>query len=348
MFQHLVQITPLGLLYGSAGRFLSPDNLVGRSGTQFPPSAATFSGLVAAHFQGSKDSLYHLRVAGPFWAMADDPQNFYVRTPFNCQVEMDPDLDEGRSLRRGRITDQFQWNESAKSWQTASGDRPKGKGDRQSWISLADWQKLRDSDLADIQVYADPWTYVPHLHPKLMLDERRVVADDNGSLFLENAVQLHPDVCLIYLSSVDLSPAVGPAGAASGCYRFGGEGHVVDLRCVALADPARSLLAEDLGDRFALVTPAVWGSNRKSLRHPEAWIDKLTTLLCERPIPFRYRFAGERDKPKRLSIGRYAVPSGSVYVMKESLPNWSNWQQDWFPKEVVSLSRWGCGLALPL
>jgi hypothetical protein len=36
MFQHLIALEPLGLLYGSAGRFLSPDNLVGRSGTQFP------------------------------------------------------------------------------------------------------------------------------------------------------------------------------------------------------------------------------------------------------------------------------------------------------------------------
>lgn len=32
-FQYLIIIKPLGFLYGSAGRFLSPDNLVGRSGT---------------------------------------------------------------------------------------------------------------------------------------------------------------------------------------------------------------------------------------------------------------------------------------------------------------------------
>jgi hypothetical protein len=47
-FTHLIIIEPLGLLYGSAGRFLSPENLVGRSGTNFPPSAATLSGLFAA------------------------------------------------------------------------------------------------------------------------------------------------------------------------------------------------------------------------------------------------------------------------------------------------------------
>jgi CRISPR-associated protein Cmr3 len=46
-FTHLLQITPLGLLYGSAGGFLSPENLVGRSGNKFPPSSATISGLYA-------------------------------------------------------------------------------------------------------------------------------------------------------------------------------------------------------------------------------------------------------------------------------------------------------------
>jgi len=46
-FTHLLQITPLGLLYGSAGGFLSPENLVGRSGNKFPPSSVTVSGLYA-------------------------------------------------------------------------------------------------------------------------------------------------------------------------------------------------------------------------------------------------------------------------------------------------------------
>ena len=50
MFKHLIAIEPLGLLYGSAGRFLSPENLVGRSGTQFPPSAATLSGVFASQY----------------------------------------------------------------------------------------------------------------------------------------------------------------------------------------------------------------------------------------------------------------------------------------------------------
>ena len=48
--KYLITIAPLGLLYGSAGRFLSPENLVGRSGTHFPPSSATLSGLFAASY----------------------------------------------------------------------------------------------------------------------------------------------------------------------------------------------------------------------------------------------------------------------------------------------------------
>jgi len=46
MFKYLISISPLGLMYGSAGAFLSPENLVGRSGAKFPPDAATLSGLM--------------------------------------------------------------------------------------------------------------------------------------------------------------------------------------------------------------------------------------------------------------------------------------------------------------
>ncbi|NJR66897.1 MAG: CRISPR-associated protein Cmr3, partial [Leptolyngbyaceae cyanobacterium CRU_2_3] len=56
MFRYLIAIEPLGLLYGSAGKFLSPENLVGRSGNSFPPSAATLSGLfAAAQIDGIRD-----------------------------------------------------------------------------------------------------------------------------------------------------------------------------------------------------------------------------------------------------------------------------------------------------
>jgi CRISPR-associated protein Cmr3 len=68
-FEYLIVIEPLGLLYGSAGRFLSPENLVGRSGTSFPPSAATLSGLYAA--TSSSTELESLQLAGPFWAKSD-------------------------------------------------------------------------------------------------------------------------------------------------------------------------------------------------------------------------------------------------------------------------------------
>ena len=46
MFKYLISINPLGFMYGSAGAFLSPENLVGRSGAKFPPEAATLSGLI--------------------------------------------------------------------------------------------------------------------------------------------------------------------------------------------------------------------------------------------------------------------------------------------------------------
>ncbi|WP_321572285.1 hypothetical protein [Calothrix sp. PCC 6303] len=46
MFKYLISIHPLGFMYGCSGEFLSPENLVGRSGRKFPPEAATLSGLI--------------------------------------------------------------------------------------------------------------------------------------------------------------------------------------------------------------------------------------------------------------------------------------------------------------
>jgi len=66
-FTHRILIHPLGLLYGSRGRFLSPENLVGRSGFHFPPDTPTLSGLYAAHYQNKPDILGSL-----------DSQKFYL------------------------------------------------------------------------------------------------------------------------------------------------------------------------------------------------------------------------------------------------------------------------------
>lgn len=201
MFRYLIAIKPLGLLYGSAGRFLSPENLVGRSGTSFPPSAATLSGLFAATYPSTE--LQSMRLAGPFWAKSDDPQNFYVPTPFNYLVD------------NGAIKQQLFWNPETQKWLTRSGTPPAGKFEKGTWIGINDWQQPG-------QVYTNPWKYLPHLHPRLKLDERKVDADsDFGSLFLENAIQMHPDACLVYLSNISLP---------DGWYRFSGEGHMVDVQ----------------------------------------------------------------------------------------------------------------------
>ena len=325
MFQYLIAIKPLGLLYGSAGRFLSPENLVGRSGTSFPPSAATLSGLFAATYTSAE--LQSLQIAGPFWAKSNNLQNFYVPTPFNYLVD------------KGVVKQQLFWNLQSQQWLTESGTHPSGKFDKGTWIAIADW-------LQPQQVDANPWKYLPHLHPRLKQDERKVDADDDfGSLFLENAVQLHPDTCLIYLSSISLP---------NDWYRFGGEGHIVDVQCIEVANTTQELLTQPVGHQFALITPAVWGSNRLSYREPmyannssqPVW--KRTSLLTERPLPFRYRLGGKGDT-KRLSRGRYAVSAGSVYALEEPINQpWQEWPEAWFPTEAYSFKRWGCGLALPL
>ncbi len=79
MMQYLIIIKPLGFLYGSTSLFLSPENLVGRSGNRFPPTAATVSGLFA---HSNPTNIRNLQIAGPFWANSEQPDNFFVPTPF--------------------------------------------------------------------------------------------------------------------------------------------------------------------------------------------------------------------------------------------------------------------------
>ncbi|MBD2077947.1 CRISPR-associated protein Cmr3 [Phormidium sp. FACHB-592] len=344
MFQYLIVIEPLGLLYGSAGRFLSPENLVGRSGVSFPPSAATLSGLFASAYQEDmkSDQLQSLQLAGPFWGKSDNPQNFHVPTPFNCLVKLNPPPQD-KQLRTGTITEQLRWNPENQQWNETLDNFERG-----TWVAIDDWQTLMQGAITEVLVYEKPWTYLPHLHPRLKLDERKVETSDAsmGSLFLENAIQMHPDTCLLYLSNVKLPDS---------WYRFGGEGHMVNIRSIALDSKTQALLSQSVGQQFALITPAIWGSNRLSYREPmQNTGDRVTpvwgnaAILTERPTPFRYRLGGEKGKTKRLSRGRYAVPAGSVYVLPEPLPAWEDWDEAWFPMEAYSYKRWGCGFALPL
>ncbi len=352
MFKYLIQVEPLGLLYGSAGRFLSPDNLVGRSGTSFPPSAAAVSGLFAASYGNA--GVQDLQLAGPFWTKSADPQNFCVPLPRNFTTEP----------KKGKILTKETWQEG--EWKTV-GTASAGKSDRGGWVAIEDWPKLSTPEFTEVAVYGDPWEFLPHLHPKLRENERRVVdpADGGGSLFLENAVQVHPEVSLVYLSNTKLE---------DGWYRFGGEGHMVNLICHDLSNTTQKLLEQPVGQCFATITPAIWGSNRLSYRFPipmnrdrpdagnsddptDIWAD--VQILTDRPIPSRYRLGNRIDEdgndaqgrhdPKLLSRGRYAVPAGTVYVLKGRLERpWVKWPPDWFPREGPSLKRWGCGLSLPL
>ncbi|WP_225225785.1 hypothetical protein [Komarekiella delphini-convector] len=140
--------------------------------------------------------------------------------------------------------------------------------------------------------------------------------------------------------------------------------HVGDRSSCSTLD---HFLKAPVENTFALITPAVWGSNRLSQREPvylekrdkafyeqpepesqEKNVWKLKALFTERPIPFRYRL-GRKGEIKLLSRGRYAVPAGTVYVLEKPINQpWQDWDVNWFPKEGPSLKRWGCGLALPL
>jgi CRISPR-associated protein Cmr3 len=356
MFKHLIVIEPLGLLYGSAGKFLSPENLVGRSGTSFPPSTATLSGIFAANL--SRKEIENLQLAGPFWAWSSNPHNFYVPTPFNCLVK-DGEIQhimEWHCLVKEReiqpIMDDWKWQvkKQTEEWEKP----PDDKYDKGTWIAICDWQQLRDRQKISVNK-EDIWKFIPHLHPRLQEAQRRIVAPEEeaerGSLFLENGVQLNPDACLVYLSNTPIF---------DGWYRFGGEGHLVDLQCKNICPIVADLLNQELGRSFALITPAIWGSQRLSYRAPQkddrgepSWPDnKICAILTERPTPTRYRLGNSphplSGEAKTLSRGRYAMPAGTVYVLEKAIGNWQSWSEDWFPRENVSFKRWGCGLALPL
>lgn len=275
----------------------------------------------------------------------------------------------GENTASNRLT--WQEKDGRLSWRDRNGKIPTGKFESGTWLSLKDWNNSCPQQVSGSSK-DKPWKFVPHLHPRLELDQRRVAAgraelasdeSNQGSLFLENAVQLDADYCLVYLSNQKLP---------LGWYRFGGEGHMVEITCHCLQDHIRRdrLSPKSLGRAFATITPSVWGSNRLSQRYPEAWRDLVThqdnaaaevkeSILTAKPIPFRYRLGNRKGdqgqdihqphQPKLLSRGRYAVPAGSVYVFKDPLDQpWHHWPAQWFPKEGPYMSRWGCGLALPL
>jgi CRISPR-associated protein Cmr3 len=353
-FKYLITVEPLGLLYGSAGAFLSPENLVGRSGAKFPPSTVTLAGLFAASHpetsnpEQKQNALQALHLAGPFWSFTDDIQNFCVPTPFNLKVELQPNPDKALEVTKGKIVQTLTWQKQSDSnpydhWvpvptKIDPSTTSKTKLDSDTWLPIKEWNN-------PTAVYSNPWHFVPHLHPKLQHEQRRIVdpTTDQGSLFLENAVQMYPSTCLTYLSNTKIKP---------GWYRFGGEGHLASIETHDLNEKTEALLKTPLGHKFALITSALWGSNRLSLRYPEAWQENIDTILTERPSPFRYRLGG-KGKTKRLSRGRYAVPAGTVYVTKQPQPPWCQWQggkEGIFPQDgdYLDLKNWGFSLALPL
>jgi len=324
-FKYLIVINPLGFMYGSAGAFLSPENLVGRAGAKFPPEAATLAGLF---FSANKinnrfdqeELRYNLYVSGPFWAKSDYPEDFYVPIPWSKVISQDG-VDE---------------------WRIENGKWERNHHDLEPdyhWQQINYWHDTPEIIQGNGGVAETPWKYVPILHPRTKDDERCVRNEDG--LFLENTVQMSDETCLVYLSSHELP---------EGWYRFGGENHLVEITSIPLSEDSLiiQLLSEPIKRAFALITPGVWGSNTLSYRYPKhpdftQNTKKRPLMLTDRPIPYRYRAGG------KMGRGRYAVPPGTVYVFpKEINKTWGEWSEDWFPKEGFSLKQLGCNLCLPI
>jgi CRISPR-associated protein Cmr3 len=353
MFQFLITIQPLGLMYGSAGAFLSPENLVGRSGTKFPPDAATLSGLVLSankdqKFASHEDLAEKLRVAGPFWAFVDSENDFYVPLPRHKVIGKDH-YDEW-------IVKDYQWCLKSEIDGSVQKDAQKKEESEYRWLRIDYWDTPVDLIYSDRNndnpsVAENCWKQVPVLHPQLKQDERHVLPEDG--LFLENAVQMKADTCLVYLSTYAL---------ADGWYQFGGEGHMVEIKSIPLNNQILKRLQKPIQKSFALITPGVWGSNQLSYRYPKqsgfAEDNNKIMMLTDKAVPYRYRI-GYGDKPEkkqefrnrdpgRLSRGRYAVPAGSVYALRDPLRKpWWNFPSEWFPEKGL-LQKFGCGLCLPI
>jgi CRISPR-associated protein Cmr3 len=363
MLQYIITIRPLGLLYGSAGPFMSPENLVGRAGNHFPPSTTTLGGLYASPDKDKyrdQTSFDNLKLVGPFWAMTDAPEDFYVPTPLTCQIKLEPaSTKDPLAIQQGKVTQLWNWQHSTADvqeghWYQANAQIKKADSTK-TWVCISDWPKLqalRKGQSFDIEVKTSPWQYLPHLHPRLELEQRRVAENlEQGSLFLENAVQMHPDTCLVYLASQKLT---------DGWYRFGGEGHMVEVECIDLFldkyESLRTILEQPVGDQFALLTPAAWGTQRFSYRYPMAAADtsplwQLAGMMTNRPQPQRF-LTKSNSQDLRFSRGRYVVPASTVYVLDAEAPlseSWLDWPSEWFPHEgSYSYQRWGSGFALPL
>lgn len=320
MFKYLIKIKPLGFLYGSAGGFLSPENLVGRSRAKFPPDSATLSGLFFSENKSNgvdrhQELRENLHIAGAFWAKENSPQFFYVPIPWTKIIDEEK-------------TDEWEIKED--KWVRRNSDLTP----QYSWVKINSWSQSAKTIKDNNVVEKSPWKFVPMLHPKMEKEQRHT---EEGGLFLENAVQMDDDACLIYLSTHEL---------LDGWYRFGGENHLVEINTIPINDnnPILKLLQQPIAKSFALITSAVWGSNRLSYRYPQdTFFPKVDKLLTDKAIPYRYRAGG------RMGRGRYGVSAGSVYVLQESLNrSWWDWQEDWFPNEGYSLKKVGSGLCLPL
>jgi len=350
MFRFLIMVRPLGFLYGSAGAFLSPENLVGRSGSKFPPDSATLSGLFLStnrekSFTDHQELKINLTTAGAFWARDEDfqygNQDFYVPIPRSLII------DENK-------TDQ---------WEIQDGTWCRSKKDDNiestySWQTISTWGKSAESIRKGGVPKEVPWRFVPMLHSTLDLDQRHVRQptddSDRGSLFLENAVQMKEDSFLVYLSTHAMP---------DGWYRFGGENHLVEITNQRIGSEILDLLNRPIERKFALICPAIWGTNNLSYRYPKdvSFSNKRPEMLTDRPIPFRPRTVKSNDKDQRtntLSIGRYAVPAGTVYVVKHPLnKTWWDFPVNWFPQSnenlpinqrPLPLKHLGCGLCLPI
>lgn len=347
-FQHLILLEPLGLLYGSSGRLLTPEALTGRANEHFPPDSPALAGVLASRLDRAQ--IWDLHTAGPFWLHPDE--GLMVPAPLTLLQEISSSGERFSQRRLAWVVGDG--DHSPSGWRPTDQDKPPRKAPSGGWIALRDWDLVGQPGKR-IAIHDNPWSAVPHLHPRLKDDER--ISAGDGALFMEYGIAMKPGVALAYISSHAI---------AEGIYRFGGEGHLVQLRHEPIPPLLETLLSRPLTAPFALITPGVWGGPKLSLREPLdttvpngrfPWhrSGQAPGILTDKPRPWRHRLGAGSSQPdgssgnRRLSRGRWAVPAGSCYQLSgDPLEPWVGWHESWFPKEGFSFKQLGTALALPL
>ena len=132
----------------------------------------------------------NLQLAGPFWGWTEDPQAFYVPTPVNVLARLDVPEDD-TAISEGRVVDRLSMTTGSHGtdWVDSQGEPVADRFSSGTWLNITDWPTIADPDssleqVRAVTVHGQPWQFLPHLHPYLEPDQRRVWVEKEAGKFV--------------------------------------------------------------------------------------------------------------------------------------------------------------------